>query len=535
MSKGVFNLLHEKWILASDSQNTLGSFSILEIFERAHELKSLSGELPTQDIAILRLLLSVLHTVFYRYSPNGDHDELESKSQAIARWSEVWCAHKFPFSLIRDYLLAYEDRFYLLHDEYPFMQVKSTEGFQTSEGKAIIASEKDLNYFIGEIAESGNKENLFLSRERKNELSLAETARWLIHLNGFDLSPAGRPPDKGVKINRYKSAWLANLGLVYLQGDTLFETMMLNLKLGSEEEDDYLDEEPIWESQTQIDGSILEEINVSIPRNLSKLYSMPFRFVELVPSDDKKVVSKILIWSGCKFSEEKNQLVEPMTVWRRVNEDRKPKLHSAEKMIWRDFGALVIKNQKDTERPGVLDWIQGLSESVAYDLGVFKVRTVGFESKNNSAVKDIFSDGFSIHSQLIGRVEEGGWLLRICDEISAIEDLVKHVGFLASDLGIAKGGGDKEARHEGRKAKEQAYTCIDVPFRKWLESIDPEIDNIDTKCNSWREEAKAIIRQLGAELVDKSGVQALVGRKLEGKWYTAAEAHIRFLSRVKSI
>ena len=185
-----------------------------------------------------------------------------------------------------------------------------------------------------------------------------------------------RPPDKGVKINRYKSAWLANLGLVYLQGDTLFETMMLNLKLGSEEEDDYLDEEPIWESQTQIDGSILEEINVSIPRNLSKLYSMPFRFVELVPSDDKKVVSKILIWSGCKFSEEKNQLVEPMTVWRRVNEDRKPKLHSAEKMIWRDFGALVIKNQKDTERPGVLDWIQGLSESVAYDLGVFKVRTV---------------------------------------------------------------------------------------------------------------------------------------------------------------
>ena len=47
MSKGVFNLLHEKWILASDSQNTLGSFSILEIFERAHELKSLSGNYHT--------------------------------------------------------------------------------------------------------------------------------------------------------------------------------------------------------------------------------------------------------------------------------------------------------------------------------------------------------------------------------------------------------------------------------------------------------------------------------------------------------
>jgi CRISPR system Cascade subunit CasA len=533
MSKGVYNLLHEKWILAADFENKVEMFSILEIFKKAHKLKNLAGELPTQDIAILRLLLSVLHTVFYRCSPNGEENELESQQEATERWRELWEAGELPHSLIEEYLISYENRFYLFHPKYPFMQVKSENGFWTSDGKKIAVSEKELNYFVGEIAESGNKENLFLSRKRNSELPCDEAARWLIHLNSFDLSPSGRPPNNEVKIKGYGSAWLANLGLVYLQGETLFETMMLNLVLGPEDEDDYWDEKPMWEDETEIDGSILQTIDVPLPRTLNKLYSMRFRFIELLPSEDKKAVTSVKIWSGCKFVDE-NQFIEPMTVWRKDKGNFKPKSHSPKKRAWQDFAALLIRHQKDTRRPGVLDWIQVLKDDGVEGIGFIEVKTTGYETKNNSAIKDVFSDGFSIHAELIRRAEEGVWLLRISDEVATIEKLVEEAGWLAKDLGIAKGdinGGYKDRD----KAKEQAYSRLDIPFRQWLEHINPETDDVDEKCKAWREEAKNIIKQLGDELVEQAGPQALVGRYKDDKWYTAARAHIQFLSRVKKI
>ncbi len=357
MSKGVYNLLHEKWILATDFENKVLDLSMLEVFKNAHNLKNLAGELPTQDVAILRLLLAVLHTVFYRYSPNGEEKELDNQYEAIERWRQIWEAGEFSYSLIEKYLISWEDRFYLFHDKFPFMQVTSDKGFWTREGKEIAASKKALDYFVGEIAQSGNKSNLFLSRRLKSELPCNEAARWLIHMNGFDLSPSGAPSEGQIK--GYGSAWLANLGLVCLQGDTLFETLMLNLVLGPEDEDSYIEEKPLWEDERQIDGSSLETINVPLPKTLNKLYSMPFRYLELIPNEEKDSITEVMIWSGCKFADE-NQFIEPMTIWRKVKENSKPKLHLPEKRIWQDFGALLVKHQKGTRRPRVLDWIQAL-------------------------------------------------------------------------------------------------------------------------------------------------------------------------------
>lgn len=537
MSKGVYNLLHEKWILATDFENKVLDLSMLEVFKNAHNLKNLAGELPTQDVALLRLLLAVLHTVFYRYSPNGEEKELDNQYEAIERWRQIWEAGEFPYSLIEKYLISWEDRFYLFHDKFPFMQVTSDKGFWTREGKEIAASEKALDYFVGEIAQSGNKSNLFLSRRLKSELPCNEAARWLIHMNGFDLSPSGAPSEGQIK--GYGSAWLANLGLVHLQGETLFETLMLNLVLGPEDEDSYIDEKPIWEDERQIDGSSLETINVPLPKTLNKLYSMPFRYLELIPNEEKDSITEVMIWSGCKFADE-NQFIEPMTIWRKVKENFKPKLHLPEKRIWQDFGALLVKHQKGTRRPRVLDWIQALKEADTKGIGFIKVKTTGYETKQNSAVKDVFSDELNIHTELIRRVEDGGWLLRISDEVIAIEKLADAIALLAKELEIAKGASEKNK--EGGKAREQAYSRLDVSFRQWLENINPEIDDVNIKCNAWRGEAKNIIRQLGDELVEQAGPQAMVGRHIENvgrhienEWYTAARAHIKFLSRVKKI
>lgn len=532
MSKGVYNLLHEKWILATDFENKVLDLSMLEVFKNAHNLKNLAGELPTQDVALLRLLLAVLHTVFYRYSPNGEEKELDNQYEAIERWRQIWEAGEFPYSLIEKYLISWEDRFYLFHDKFPFMQVTSDKGFWTREGKEIAASEKALDYFVGEIAQSGNKSNLFLSRRLKSELPCNEAARWLIHMNGFDLSPSGRPPANKVGVKGYGSAWLANLGLVCLQGDTLFETLMLNLVLGPEDEDSYIEEKPLWEDERQIDGSSLENINVPLPKTLNKLYSMPFRYLELIPNEEKDSITEVMIWSGCKFADE-NQFIEPMTIWRKVKENFKPKLHLPEKRIWQDFGTLLIKHQKDTRRPSVLDWIQTLKEAEVKGIGFVKIITTGYETKQNSAIKDVFLDALNIHAELITQIEDGGWLLRISDEVIAIEKLADAIALLAKELEIAKGASEKNK--EGGKAKEQLYSRLDIAFRQWLEKINPEIDDMDEKCTAWRDEAKNITRQLGDELVEQAGPQAIVGRLIKDKLYTAARAHIKFLYKIKKI
>ena len=225
------------------------------------------------------------------------------------------------------------------------MQVTSDKFLDSEEGKEIAASEKALDYFVGEIAQSGNKSNLFLSRRLKSELPCNEAARWLIHMNGFDLSPSGIPPANKFGVKGYGSACVANLGLVCLQGDTLFETLILNLVLGPEDEDSYIEEKPLWEDERKIDGSSLETINVPLPKTLNKLYSMPFRYLELIPNEKKDSITEVMIWSGCKFADE-NQFIEPMTIWRKVKENFKPKLHFTEK----EFGRTLAPANKTPKR-----------------------------------------------------------------------------------------------------------------------------------------------------------------------------------------
>ena len=85
-----FNLLDEKWILVRKSDCTTDELSLTDALLRSHEYTALSGELPTQDVSILRLLLAVLHTVFSRYTPEGEYKPVSSANEAMRRWKRCW-------------------------------------------------------------------------------------------------------------------------------------------------------------------------------------------------------------------------------------------------------------------------------------------------------------------------------------------------------------------------------------------------------------------------------------------------------------
>ena len=105
MSDKEFNLLDERWIRVIDRNCKVVEVSLMEVFRDAHLYQDLCGELSTQDFAVMRVLLAILHTVFARYDINGNISRLHDPDDALDRWEELWTKKKFPEEVIAAYLV----------------------------------------------------------------------------------------------------------------------------------------------------------------------------------------------------------------------------------------------------------------------------------------------------------------------------------------------------------------------------------------------------------------------------------------------
>ena len=223
MAEREFNLLDEPWIVMLREDGSTEPVSLTDALERAGEFKGLAGELPTQDAAILRLLLAVLHTVISRCDPDGRAAPLEDPVEALDRWKEIWDSGRLPMGAIRTYLEGYRDRFYLFGGDRPFYQVPDIE----------YGTRYEAYKLNGEISESENKKRWFLQRSgaAKNVLEYGEAARWLVSIMAYDdVSVKKKGTDKE-KLCSISTGWLGRFSLITAKGQSLFETLMLNLVL----------------------------------------------------------------------------------------------------------------------------------------------------------------------------------------------------------------------------------------------------------------------------------------------------------------
>lgn len=332
MKEKEFNLLNEPWVLLMRFDGGTDELSLKDVFLHAHQYKRLAGETPFQDVAMLRLLLAILHSVFGRYDAIGEYQPLNNEvdgvepEQLLERWKSLWDMKRFPAEIIESYLDKYEERFYLFHPETPFYQIADI-------GSAKIRTVSKLN---GELMESDNKPRLFASRTGiyKEKLGYSEAARWLLHLNGYD--DAAMKTGTGV-------GWLGKINLIYVSGGNLFETLMQNLVFIKEDYSLWDPERPIWE----LDQNETHDDQMPIPNNLSELLTFVGRKVYLV-RQDKMVIGHVITGGSC-FSTE-NAFAEQMTLWKRVGGIKKavpvfvPKAPNLERMLWRDFASLVAPN-----------------------------------------------------------------------------------------------------------------------------------------------------------------------------------------------
>ncbi len=539
MNEKEFNLLDEPWIRVINENCDIHEVSLIELFEHAHIYKDLCGELPTQDFAMLRLLLAVLHTVFSRYDVNGDDLPLEDPDDALDRWEELWKSKKFPTEVITSYLESQRENFYLFHPERPFYQCK-----HATVGTVYSASK--LN---GNLSESSNKVRLFtdISGKSKEEMSFAEAARWLLYVNAYDdtsAKPSKESKERGIKLPSTGVGWLGKLGIIFIVGNNLFETLMLNLVMINENRELFEKETPVWEREKILDG---ERIKIKFPENLSELYTLQSRRLYL-KRKEQKVTGYFLL--GGDFFDKENAFIEPMTVWKNPDSKKKdiytPRRHDFSRQFWREAPVAILNDNKNRQ-PGIILWMKELAEEKLTENFYLNIRIVSVQyGDKDFFVTNVFSDSLQMHAALISDMNVS-WRTAVLNNIYFCDTIAKKVWSLAKDINLASGGSNSTKESKGtsmlfaENVKADFYNRIDGPFRRWLCMLNPNIDGITEKEIEWRKECVKIAKQLGNDIIRQENPAAIFGRtksnsenkngdKKKNETFSAAKAINRFFS-----
>lgn len=516
-----FSLVDEPWIQVLTIDGQVDEVSLRELFARATEIREVVGDLPTQAFAILRLALAILHRA------------VDGPSDAFA-WRELWEARDVPIDDIEDYLEEHRDRFDLFHPTTPFFQVadlRTAKGEFSGLEKLVADVPAGHPYFTTRIGRG-------LER-----LTPAEAARWLVHLQAYDISgiKSGALGDDRVKRGKgypIGTGWAGAIGGILVEGDSLWRTLLLNLVatdqplLAAFSQDD----RPAWEAPPST-AAQAEDVDQR-PYGPLDLYTWQSRRVRFV--GDRSGVTHVLVANGDKITPQNRHRLEPMTSWRRSAPQQRalklqlvymPRAHDPARALWRGLGQLLplaaprgkADEGQDSVAAGVVEWAAGRLDGSVH----IKLRGIGMTyGTQNAVVEDVFDDRLTLSVALLGQQHPELPRLAI-DAVEATEAAALALRNLASNLAKAAGAG--ESQYEGARARaaERAYAALDPPFRRWLSELGPESD-IDTARIDWHREAWRILRRLGEELVNATGPDAWVGRVVGGRRITSPEAHAWF-------
>ncbi|EHI70366.1 CRISPR-associated protein Cse1 [Streptococcus ictaluri 707-05] len=477
-----FNLLDEPRLsVVIDDQGITKEVSLLDLFTNAHHYKDLAGDTKTQDFAVLRVLLAVLHTVFSRFDADGhpyDYLEVDERFRQVEvveeedieeyaedlydTWVKLWEQGRFP-EIISQYLEKWRDRFYLFDEEYPFFQVRK------EDIEEVLDLEKTSGTLYGKninrlISESENTCALFSPKYRaqknKDLLTASEIIRWLLTYQGY--SGAGDKQKFASQSGKHFIGWLYGLGGVYLHGNNLFETLMLNLILPYNEYDNLFHiQKPCWEFKS---SEIVELTNVN---NIASLYTIWSRGVYIAPNIDTNQPFLCRIAKIGRISEQDNFL-EPMTLWKYnktgVNRDTfTPKKHLSNQALWRSFGLLTIDHI--TRKPGIIDWLRKIKEELGDKNIIISAVSLKDDGNKSSMVPtDEIIDSLSINDFIVTDLRENGWVNRINDEVEETKKVIsrtykKYIDDIKEIRNISS------SLFTNQKV-EELYFKIDQPFRQ---------------------------------------------------------------------
>ncbi len=540
MEEKEFNLLKEPWILVLNLSGETEEVSLLTVLERAHEFRCLAGELPTQDVAVLRLLLAALYATFTRADAQGNRNPIKNALEALERWESLWELKHFPIEPIKTRLCHYEERFYLFHPERPFYQVA---GLHEANGKYNTVAQ-----IVSDVP--SRVERRFLSMKsgiNAEVLSYAEATRWLVSMQAWDYagkkaSVVGGSKDGG------GTGWLGKIGVVYPASKTLFETLMMNFVLLKSDGSLLQFGSPTWE-ENQIPSPQKKERR---PSGYSELLTWQSRRVRLFSGDgDESDLVKGVLYSYGDVFQTTDMFIEQMTGWHLSTQGNTkghfiPNKHRAERSLWRDLSSILPQATNGSEfnhhNPGVIQWLALLKERNVLHRNIIRFCAVGFHyGPMDAKVEAMTADDLSIHTGIFTEIGIE-WIAIITSLLQLTDKCIQLLSYLAVNLAKASGDSDSSYHTAGGgssiASKAEAYFRLDMPFRKWLANIDPLQTDIAEAEQDWKNIVRRILLQMGEELAHQAGEKAISGRwvntkkggREEKRLYTASSALAEFRS-----
>lgn len=333
MNGCTYNLIDEPWITCSGRDGTCRAVGLQELLLCAHELREIESQNPLTIAALLRVLLAVVHRAV---------DGPKTKPE----WQNLYETGFFSKKVITSYLEKVHDRFDLFSELHPFYQ---TAGLINLDG-----SGKPLTVSIAAIMlerASGNNKTIFdhTTDDMPLALSPAEAAHALITTQAFALGGLNKKTanlDLGYQ-QSYLNASLVSGIFIALTGESLFETLMLNLLLPEYhkvpiENDDL----PVWERNDRGgDG-------VRPPKGYLDFLTGKCRHIRLLPDQHGGgiMVSRLHIAQGEVFPHE---IGNPSFMRKKNNKTDEyycPQL-DPDRLVWRDSFSLFAFNDTIDERP----------------------------------------------------------------------------------------------------------------------------------------------------------------------------------------
>ncbi len=563
-----FNLAREKWIRVQNADGSVEEVTLVKALTNASEYRALAGETPTQNVAVLRFLLAVLYAALF------GEKSFETPDDAIEAWFELWDAGKFPEEAIIAYLDKWVDRFWLFHDQRPFFQVPAGKEGITMEnaadisgldkhGKPSASGVQKASKLNGAIFESGNKDNLFniATGARKFSLSFPEAARWLLHVICFDdggIKPyykKNTPMNVNSELASCSEAWVGSTTPIFAEGDSLFETILLNLVLLKDGE---LDNEsiwprqlPTWEYETLHNKEMVGE---SLPDNPAELLTFLSRRIMLIRREDK--VLGFVRYVGEAFPREA-ATTDQWTLWSLPSAKKGaeslpvPRTSRLSAQMWREMGALLVVQDNGAPLPGVVRWIRLISSQMMSPLKNslcrFHYIKARYDVSQKSNMTEILEDSVTFS---VGLLTEAGhaWVTLLTHELDMCNDVAQQLGLLAERIFSAEGGKLYEIKNGKRVktnsaiqqrdlAQEQFFYEINQPFRQWLRSLRAEDDSEmrHNRVEKLRELTRNIAYNCGREMMSKISPTAFSKRNKteEDAHLTAPQAWVIFKATMK--
>ncbi|GAA3750281.1 type I-E CRISPR-associated protein Cse1/CasA [Salinactinospora qingdaonensis] len=528
-SAASFDLTTRPWLPVQRLDGVEEELSLREVFERADRLRRLVGDVPTQEFALLRLLLAILHDAV------GGPEDAET-------WHELW-QEGIPAGDVVEYLERHRDRFDLLHPEHPFFQVAD---LHTAKGEYSA-----LDRIVADVP---NGAPFFTMRARGvDRLGFAEAARWVVHAHAYDPAgiksgPVGDPRAKNGKGYPQGVGWAGSLGGVFVEGDSLRETLLLNLiaaDTGNLKIDK--DDRPAWRRPQ---NTAAPADTAGRPSGVRDLYTWQTRRVRL--HYDAEGVYGVLLSYGDPLAAHNKHDREPMTGWRRSQPQEKklklpqvylPREHDPARAAWRGLGALIAGRTRGAEQgkeaadivlPRVLDWIAQLAvEGFLEDEHRVRARLVSAVYGTQQSVIDEIVDDAVAMNVVVLRERDRGLGQTAIDAVNDAENAVTTLGHLAANLADAAGDATEAPRDS---ARDRGFGTLDGPFRDWLQSLASDQDPGQRR-RDWQREAHRIVSRLGTELVNEAGEAAWTGRVIDTSngsvWLTASRADWTFRTALR--